>query len=273
MTFKTFMNETKAGFIFKNLLVALVIGIALLLLVLGYLKRYTEHGIEVEVPAITGMYLEEAQAIVSHEGLVLTVVDSTYSNKVPLGTIVEQSPVANSHCKHGRSIYVIINSKTLRQVPIPDLQDISFRQAEATLRSLNIEVGNYVYEPSEYKDLVLDVRQNGRSLTPGERIDEGSAVTLVIGRGKGNVQTSVPNIIGKSLSEARSLLLSKYLTLGIYEYDEEPTEETESLYVVYRQEPSAGTQILEGSRVDIYLSTDIEKALTIQNHQDEEDFF
>ncbi len=273
MTFKSFINETKAGFIIKNLLVALAIGIVLLIILLSYLRRYTEHGVEVEVPNITGLYLEEAQTIVSHEGLQLEIIDSTFSKKVPLGTIVEQTPVPNSHCKHGRAIYVIINSKITRQIPIPDLHDISFRQAEATLRSLNINVANYAYEPSEYRDLVLDIRKDGQSLPAGERIDEGSSVTLVIGRGKGDISASVPNLIGKSLIEARSLLLSRYLTVGMTAYDEQPTEETEALYIVYKQEPAAGTSILEGSRVDLYLSTDLEKAFSTQDHRDEEDFF
>lgn len=274
MKWKTFFNETKAGFILKNVCLAAVIGIVLLVILLGYLKRYTEHGVEVVVPSVTGLYLEEAHALVSHEGLVLEVVDSTYSKKVPLGTIVEQTPAAESHCKHGRPVYVIINSKTVRQVPLPDLHDISYRQAEATLRSLNIEVANYIYEPSEYRDLVLDVRRpGGGSIPAGTRVDEGSKVVLVVGRGKGNAKVIVPNLIGKSMSEARSLLLSRYLTVGFTEYDEQPTEETESLFIVYKQEPSSGNQIVEGSRVDIYLSTNIEKAMSAQSHQDEDDFF
>lgn len=273
MSIKTFFNDTKIGFILKNLLIALAIGIVLLIVLLSYLKRYTEHGIEVEVPNVTGMYIEEANTLAAHEGLQIEVVDSTYSKKVPLGTIVEQTPVANSHCKHGRPIYVIINSKTVRQVPLPNLHDISYRQAEATLRTLNIGVGNCIYEPSEYRDLVLDVRKGGKSVQPGERLDEGSMVTLVIGRGRSNAKVEVPNIIGRSLTGARSTLLSKYLTLGMIAYDEDPTPETSSLYVVYKQEPAAGTVLYEGSRVDLYLTTDIEKAISAQNTNDEDDFF
>ena len=273
MKIKAFFNDTKAGFILKNLLIALAIVIVLLLLLLAYLKRYTEHGIEVEVPNVTGMYIEEANTLVEHEGLQIEVVDSTYSKKVPLGTIVEQTPVANSHCKHGRRIYVIINSKTVRQVPLPNLHDISYRQAEATLRTLNIGVGNCIYEPSEYRDLVLDVRKGGKSIQPGERLDEGSMVTLVIGRGRSNAKVAVPNIIGRTMTGARSTLLSKYLTLGMIAYDEDPTPETSSLYVVYKQEPAAGTVLYEGSRVDLYLTTDIEKAISAQNTGNDDDEF
>lgn len=273
MKLKTFFNDTKVGVIIKNLLIAVAVGIVLLAGLLIWLNRYTEHGIEVEVPNITGMYLEEASTILAHEQMTLEVVDSTFSNKVPLGTIVEQTPVANSHCKHGRAVYVIINSRTLRQVPLPDLHDVSYRQAEATLHSININVGNCIYEPSEYRDLVLDVRKNGRSLAAGERLDEGSSVTLVVGKGRGNAKVAVPNLIGKHLSEARSLLLGKYLTVGMTAYDEQPQDDTRSLYVIYKQEPEAGTVIVEGRRVDLYLTTDIEKAYSAQDHHEEDDFF
>ena len=132
MTFKSFMNETKAGFIIKNLLIALAIGIVLLVILLSYLKRYTEHGVEVEVPNITGMYLEEAQTILTHEGLQMEVVDSTFSKKVPLGTIVEQTPVPNSHCKHGRSIYV---ARACAKCPYPIYMiSVSARQKRLCVR-------------------------------------------------------------------------------------------------------------------------------------------
>lgn len=273
MKFSAFWRESNWAFVLKNVFLAIVIGVVALLILLAWLKRYTEHGIEFEVPEITGMYLEEARTNVESTGLAMEIIDSTYSKKVPLGTIVEQNPPAYSHAKRGRLVYVIINAQHVRQIPLPELHDISYRQAEATLKSLGINVSGYAYEPSEYKDLILDVRQNGKSVAPGERVDEGSSVELVVGRGKGTERIAVPNLCGRSLQEARSLLLSKYLTLGIYEYDVEPTEETESLYMVYKQEPAAGSIILEGTRVDLYLSTDLEKAIVTGEDKSDEDFF
>ena len=266
-------QEKNVGFVVKNLVAALIIAVVALFILLAWLKNYTQHGIEVDVPNITGMYLEEARVTVEQEGLRLEVIDSTYSKKVPLGTIVEQNPIAASHAKKDRIVYVIINANSVRQVPLPDLHDISYRQAEATLKSLGIGVKEYVYEPSEFKDLILDVRMDDRTVEPGERLDEGSEVTLVVGRGKGTEKISVPNLCGMKLNDARSLLLSKYLTLGIYEYDVPPTEATEDLYVVYKQEPTFGTILVEGSRVDLYLSTDIEKAAAKIEVNDEDEFF
>ena len=203
----------------------------------------------------------------------LQVTDSTYSNSVPLGTIVEQIPPANSHAKKNRTLYVVVNAHCRRRIPVPDLHDMSYRQAEATLRSMGLCVSDqYEYEPSEYKDLVLDIKQNGRTLLPGERIDEGSMVTLVVGFGKGTEMVSVPNLIGLTLSNARSLLLSQRLTVGSVEYDTENAENSNTA-VVYFQNPVGGEQLLEGSMVNLKLSTNVEKALTTQTQESEEDFF
>lgn len=272
MDFKTFWH-TQTAFILKNILAAMIVALLILVFVVMRLRRYTEHGIEVTVPDLVGLYVTEAEPMVSAEGLRLVIVDSTYSRKVPLGTIVEQNPPANSHAKHDRAVYVTVNASSVRQIPMPDLHDISYRQAEATLRSLGFQIKEVQYEPSEFKDLVLDIRQNGRSLEVGDRVPENSQLTLVVGRGRGTEMVSTPNLQGRSLTEARSLLLANYLTLGVTEYDVPPTEEDKEGYFVYSQTPAAGTMIQEGSHVDIYLSTNIEKAITNDNTGDEEDFF
>ena len=158
-------------------------------------------------------------------------------------------------------------------VPLPDLTDMSYRQAQATLQQLGLVVDEIEYEPSEYKDLVLDIRRGGESLAAGTRLEEGSRVTLVVGYGKGTEQVAVPDLRGKSLTEARALLLSSYLTVGIVDYDEEVTDENREMFTVYRQSPAAGTSILQGSHVDVSLSTDLEKAVTEDNRDEEDVFF
>lgn len=273
MSFKTFWHTSRTAFVLKNLIAALLVGVVLLVVLLVWLRSYTQHGVEVEVPAVTGMYMQEAVPIVEGEGLRLVVIDSTYSRKVPLGTIVEQTPPAGSHAKLDRAIYVTVNASTVRQIVLPELHDISYRQAEATLRSLGITVSGYVYEPSEYKDLVLDIRQGDKSIEMGERISEGSAVTLVVGRGKGSGTVVVPSLQGRSLVEVRSLLLANYLTLGAVISDIETSEETQNELFVYWQEPDAGANVQEGSRVDVRLTDNIEKAITSNNTEGEEEFF
>lgn len=273
MNFSKFWHTSTTAFVLKNIIAAILAVIVLLVVTILWLRSYTQHGVEVEVPEVIGMYTQEAGPLLEADHLHLVIVDSTYSRKVPLGTIVEQNPPAGSHAKHDRPIYVTVNASMQRQIPLPELHDISYRQAETTLRSLGLHVEEFLYEPSEYKDLVLDIRLGEQSLEAGTRVTEGSALTLVIGQGKGTETVAVPNLQGRTLTETRSLLLANYLTTGATLYDSEPTDETRDAFFVYEQQPEAGTVVQQGTRVDIRLTTSIEKAIISNNTDSEEDFF
>ncbi len=260
--------KSNTAFVILNLLIALLVGLLLVGCIFLWLNRHTHHGQEVEVPGICGMYLEEARMNLHTLGIDAEVIDSTYSRKVPLGTIVEQNPPAGAHVKKGRDIYVIINAKVQRSVPLPELRDISYRQAEATLKAIGINVTDIRYEPSEYRDLVLDVRQGGASLEAGTRLEEGSNVELVVGKGKGTQQTYVPDLKGKTLSQARRILLGSRLIVGAVNYDEPSS--TDSSYI-YMQTPRGGQWVLEGSHINLSLSTNPEKRM--ETDETEEDNF
>ena len=265
--------KSATRFVVITLLAAAVVAILLFMLVTLWLKSYTLHGKEVSIPAVIGLSQEEAELILQSNELYLVVVDSTYSDKAPLGTVVEQTPPALSHAKPNRPVYVVMNARTKRLIPLPELRDVSYRQAEATLRSLGLKVKDVVYEPSLYPDNILDVRDGEKSLEVGTRLPEGSGVTLVVGRRQGNKMVSVPVLLGMSLSQARSTLLNIGLTIGAYEYDSEPTPETLDSYIIFQQSPIEGAVLLEGSTVNIRLTTDLERAITSDQPQNEEKFF
>jgi beta-lactam-binding protein with PASTA domain len=266
-------NGNSFVFVVKQVIIAAAVVVALVIALVVFLRKYTQHGIEVITPDVTQLYLEEARIVAEAEGLRLMVIDSTYSQKVPLGTIVEQSPLPGSKVKHGRTIHVIENAKMRRPVVVPELRDVSLRQAQATLAALGLQVDSITYEPSMYRDIVLDVRTDTVALQAGDRISEGTQVTLVVGQGKGTEEVVVPTLIGKSLEEARAWLFSHSLTLGTVTYDIEPTEETMDTYIVYSQTPESGTVVVEGTNINIKLSTDIEKTITSDNEESEEEFF
>lgn len=272
-------KEVGRGSVFVGINIALAIGVVILILWIlnSYLRSYTEHGIEEEVPDIRGMVIDEAERTLDAKELKLEINDTTYSDKVPFGTIVEQDPTPNSHVKHGRSIYVTINASGKKQIAMPDLHDISYRQAETTLRGLGLVVDEeYDYEPYAFRDLVMDVKSNGKSIAPGEKIAVGTRVRLVVGFGPGTEEVIVPNVIGMTLSDARSMLQSYRLTVGAVLYDDEDIEVGEEIEkYIYRQTPGAGETAIEGETVTLRLSSDIEKAATDSGDidEDEEDFF
>lgn len=274
MKTKNDWKQSNWYFVLINLAAAVVVGIVVVLIVTLCLRRATEHGVEVTVPNITGLYLEEANIIVESEGLRLQVIDSTYSNKTPLGTIVEQNPVAGSAVKHDRTIYVIRNAQFRRPVIMPELRDLSLRQASVTIQALGLLVKEITYEPSAYKDIILDIQTEDQTpILAGSSLAEGTPIILVVGKGQGTSEVTVPSVVGKSLIDARSWLLGSKLSVGVVEYDIPPTEETQEQYIVYSQSPESGTVVVEGTNVNLKLSTDIEKTITADNEVDEEEFF
>ncbi|MBN2765062.1 MAG: PASTA domain-containing protein [Paludibacteraceae bacterium] len=267
MNFKQFWNNSFAGFILKRLILALTIFVALAWFTLFFVDRYTNHGQFEVVPDLRGMYIEEAELVLANHGLHTQIIDSVYIRTKKLGTIIEQTPVPQSTVKKNRPIYIIVNSKQVRQIPMPDVTDVSFRQADAMLKAIGINVSGVEYKPSEYKDLVIDVKYRGRSLEAGTRIPENSYITLVVGSGNGGETVTTPNLKGLTAEDAHNEAIASSVIIGSVQYDTEPAG-NENEYFVYRQKPAAGNNAEAGTRVDIWLSKD--KSLQNKRYEEEE---
>ncbi|HZK68480.1 MAG TPA: PASTA domain-containing protein [Paludibacter sp.] len=255
MDLKKFWKETFGGFVLKNVLIAIGVVVALSWISLICVDFYTHHGEAEVVPDLRGSTVEEAQVILASKGLRVQVIDSVYVRGKKLGTIIEQNPSPNSNIKTNRPIYVKINSRFVRQVTLPELSDVSYRQADAMLQSIGLSVGSVEYAPSEYKDLVIQVKFHGRAVLPGTRIPEGSAVVLVVGSGLGNAEVQVPAIKGMSLEDATQAITTASFVVGAVEYDSTPSGD-EAEYIIYRQRPAAGSSLSAGSKINLYLSKD-----------------
>ena len=255
MELKKFWKETIGGFVLKNVLIAVGIIIVLSWIALIGIDFYTHHGESEVIPDLRGLYVEEAEQILAKKGLYPQVIDSVYVRNKKLGTIVDQIPPPNSIVKSNRPIYFIINSRKVREVILPEINDVSYRQADAMLQSVGLSVASVVYTPSEFKDLVTDVTFHGRTVFPGSRIPEGSALVLVVGSGTGESENKVPALKGIDLEEATQKASSASLIIGAVEYDVTPSG-NEMNYIIYRQRPAAGSSLPAGGQIDVYLSTD-----------------
>lgn len=263
MEFKAFQTKSKALFVLTNVFMAVLAIVLLLFLLHGWLYLYTDHGVEVEVPNVKGMMIEEAETLAESVGLEIKVVDSVYTTKVPRGIVIEQTPPATSRAKRHRYLYVVMNAKCKRRIAIPDVQMLSYRQATATFEAMGLRVSNMVYQPFEHRDLVIGVTLNGRKLSPGERIEEGSSVVLIVGSGTrgGTHPVQVPDLRGKTLEEARAILEGAELLLGAYDFDEQPTDDNIGKFVVYSQSPLKGSDAIDGDEVMIMLTRHLNQKL------------
>ena len=255
MDLKKFWKETFGGFVLKNILIALALIIALAWSILIYFDYSTHHGETVLIPDLRGSYVEEAEILLAKQGLYPSVIDSVYVPGRKLGTIIDQIPGPNASVKRNRPIFLIINSRQVRQVVLPELNDVSFRQADAMLQSMGLTVSSVESAPSEYKDLVIGVKFHGRSVLAGARIPEGSALVLVVGNGLGNVSAEVPFLKGMNLEDATQTAQTASFVIGTLNYDVPPSG-NETDYFIYRQRPAAGSSAPSGTRIELFLSKD-----------------
>ena len=255
MDLKDFWKNSLGGFILKRLLLAIVIFVALVWVTIALIDVYTHHGESETVPDLRGLYVEEADLLLNNHGLYSVVIDSVFVRDKKLGTIIEQIPAVNSTVKRNRPIYLIINSRQVRMIPVPDVNDVSFRQADAMLKSIGLNVSSVEYSPSEYKDLVIAIKYRGRNISSGMRVPEGSSLVLVVGSGLGGEELPVPGIKGMSLEAGTEEALNGSMVIGAVEYDVEPSG-NEDKYVIYRQRPAEGNSVPAGPRIDVWLSKD-----------------
>ncbi|NDV47781.1 PASTA domain-containing protein [Paludibacter sp. 221] len=275
MTWKNFWKKSLGGFVIKNIAVALVLFVLIVVGTFWGINKYTQHGVVEAVPDLRGAYVEEAQIILSRQGLYPQVVDSVYVRDKRLGTIIEQTPQPNATMKRNRPVYLIINSREVRKVPLPEINDYSSRQAAAMLQASGIGVESIEYAPSEYKDLVIDIKYKGESIRPGTPVPEGEAVVLIVGRGLGTEEVVIPKLKGMTLEEARYEVVSSSFILGATYYDRQ-TGDGET-YIIYRQEPPDGKIAPSGTKIDVWFTTDYsllesDDKDTISTSQDEEFF-
>ncbi|NMH26979.1 PASTA domain-containing protein [Flavobacterium silvaticum] len=182
MSFKQYVTSRT---FFLQLLAAFAI-----LFVLGYLFMHwltftTDHGNEITVPDLRKLTVEKAEEKLDELDLDYVVLDSVdFVADYPKHSVVTQDPVPGAKVKEDRKIYLKINSSGFTQVRMPDLVEKTYRQAVPTLKALGLEEGKITYKPYLGKDMVLEMRFNGKKLKAGEKVWKSSKIDLVLGDGK-----------------------------------------------------------------------------------------
>lgn len=186
-----FLDFLKSWAFFRQLLIAILIVGVMVFLLINFLDFRTRHGEEIEVPDLKKMKIEIAEeklASLGIEALVLDTVD--YNKEFPPFSIVEQDPEVGEKVKDGRKIYVKINAGGYAMITLPDLEEKTYRQIQATFRALGLQEGEITYKPNLARDLVLEVTLNGKRLKKGDKVLKNSVLDLQLGDGKRTFEDS-----------------------------------------------------------------------------------
>ena len=239
-------------FLYTILVMILAAGVSFYLLY-NWLNSYTHHGESITVPDVRGLSEEKLARFIEDKHLRYKIVDSLFEDSKTPGTVIEQDPKPDSKVKENRTIYLTVNSSRPPKVKMPDLVDVSFRQAEAILQTFGLRVGQTIYRPDLAKNAVLAQLFKGHTISPNTEVYKGSAIDLVLGDGLGNSEVPVPNLVTLTRGEAMFVLKGSSLNIGTITFD--PGVKNEEDAKVYRQFPVAGSNatIKQGEAVDIFL--------------------
>ena len=169
----------------KQLFLATIIFSIIVLGSIVFLFFYTNQTSRVVVPNLIGMNLDEIELVISKNKLRYEIIDSSFYNQdFDKNTVLEQIPVANKEVKKNRKIYLTTNPSSYGDVILPDLIQLTKRNAVSTLVALDLQIGDFIYEDNIGKDMVLDILLEGESIESGSLIPKKSTVDLILGNGK-----------------------------------------------------------------------------------------
>lgn len=154
-------------------------------LLLTFLKFFTYHNNLEEVPNLTGVLIDDAKKTIIDNKLRFEILDSSKftPNFSPL-SVLDQIPKPGDYVKKNRKIYLTINPSGYRKVSVPNVIQITKRNAETKLKSVGFELGDIFYRDNIGKNMVLEIRFNNKKILPGYLLPKTSKIDLVLGNGK-----------------------------------------------------------------------------------------
>lgn len=241
--------------VLKNIIYAVVLTAVIIILVFQFLKIFTRHGEYIVVEDYSGMAMEQLEDNDTINGLVFIVIDSVYDASKEKGTVILQDPLPGSKVKENRKVYLTLIAKLPEQVSMPDLKDLTLRQAIAMLETYNLAVDSLEYVPDIAQNAVLQQKYNGEIIEPGTMVEKGSAIILVLGDGLSYKKIPVPMLLGKKQAEVYSMITKASLNVGIEIFEDDVDT---SHAVVYMQKPAftASAHLNLGESIDLWYKSD-----------------
>lgn len=240
--------------VLRTLLQMLAISAVLLIIIFTLLKLYGRTGREYELKDVRGMTIAEAQAS-NDINLEFVINDSIYTEGDEGGHIISQDPKPGSHVKKNRKVFVSISAYTPKDALMPDLTDVTVKQAVSQLSSMGLNVGRLKFVQSQFPKTVLEATCRGKVLKPGTTVKGGQVIDLTVGLDPERPYGVVPFVLGKSPEKAHRDIKMGAFNVGAEHYDH---VEDRSHAVVVKQVPAytGVSQHTMGSSVELWYSDD-----------------
>ena len=199
---------------------------------------------EVQIPNLVGMTEDEARAELEKLKLKYEKVAEEYNKDVEKGKIYDQSPAysTNYNVKEKSTISVKV-SKGTEQTTVPKVIGMTYDEAVAELEKNKLKAEKVEETSKTIKEGIVISQE----IEANSTANAGDTVKIHVSIGTGINQVVMPSVLGKSESEAKTILEGKNLKANV-EYSEDSTKDNG---VVLSQSIKSGENIDEGTEVTI----------------------
>ena len=202
-----------------NLLIILFLCGVLLWITFRILDKYTRHDQVYTMPDFVGQDYSQVKHDYSKD-FHFILIDSVYPKGQQPGSIYQQDPLPGSKIKKGRNVYAIIVAVTPEKTVMPNLKNLSLREAIGRLESSGLDVDYLNYVDYSYKNNVIEQYFEGQPIKEGTELVKGSKIVLKVGIGQDKSKIKIPNLIGKPAIDAKRLLNLAGLNIGNETYED-----------------------------------------------------
>ena len=155
-------------------------------------------------------------------------------------SVMKQSPKAGEKRKQG-SLIILTICRGAELKSVPEVIGMSLSKAEATLESAGFRVGKITKKHVDGERVGAVLGQAPKAL---DKAPKGSSIDLVVNEG----DKEIPNVIGKSINDAKKILEQAGLKLGEVK---KVNDSSVAKNVVLSTNPNAGTKVSAGDAVSI----------------------
>jgi beta-lactam-binding protein with PASTA domain len=183
----------------KHFLVAIGISLALIWIAMQSLGWYTKHNDYIIVPDYRGLLYSDIKSNPENSNYQFKVIDSIFEIDKPKGAILSQDPFPGSKVKKNRMVYLTISSMVPEKTTMPELRDLTLRQAQSMLESSGLKLGRLLYIKSFDEDAVQNQLYKGRYIRAGTELDKGSVINLQVGMGAKAAEAMMDSVAADSI--------------------------------------------------------------------------
>ncbi|MGW0420185.1 Stk1 family PASTA domain-containing Ser/Thr kinase [Streptomyces sp. NPDC003015] len=200
---------------------------------------------KVAVPSVLGQDVDKATETLQDDKYQFVVKTKKEVSTEKEGTVLNQDPELGEEVEKGSTITLTI-AKAEEKATVPDVIGQSCDDAKAQMQANNL-VGNCTDVETD------DTNQIGKVIATspqaGTQADKNSSVNIQIGKAKD--KTEVPNVVGRTVAQARQILNSA----GFTDIQFANGSDQSDTALVAQQDPGAGNEVDDPGSTRVTLQT------------------